>query len=199
LEAAGWPRSDDMLMDISEIRKGAKIIIDGAPCLVTEYNFVKPGKGQALYKCRVRNMINGSQWDKTWRSGEKFEKADLEEHRMQYLYTDGEEYNFMNNANYEQVALLKEAVGDAVNYLYENLELDMLFFDGRPIGLTLPNFVELEIVKSDPGIKGDTASNATKPATLSSGYVVQVPLFVNQGEWVRIDTRTGQYQERVKR
>jgi elongation factor P len=118
---------------------------------------------------------------------------------MQYLYTDGEEYHFMNNASFEQVALNKEAVGDAVNYLYENLELDMLFFDGRPIGITLPNFVELEIVKSDPGIKGDTASNATKPATLSSGYTVQVPLFVNQNEWVRVDTRTGQYTERVKR
>ncbi len=188
-----------MLMDIGEIRKGAKIIIDGDPYLVTEYNFVKPGKGQALYKCRVRNMITGAQWDKTWRSGEKFEKADLEEHRMQYLYTDGEDYHFMNNASFEQVALNKEAVGDAVNYLYENLELDMLFFDGRPIGLTLPNFVELEIVQSDPGIKGDTASNATKPATLSSGYTVQVPLFVNQNEWVRVDTRTGGYVERVKR
>jgi elongation factor P len=199
LEAASRPGSDEMLIDIGEIRKGAKIIIDGAPYVVMEYNFVKPGKGQALYKCRVRNMINGSQWDKTWRSGEKFEKADLEEHRMQYLYTDGEEYHFMNNASFEQVALNKEAVGDAVNYLYENLELDMLFFDGQPIGITLPNFVELEIVKSDPGIKGDTASNATKPATLSSGYTVQVPLFVNQNEWVRIDTRTGQYTERVKR
>jgi elongation factor P len=186
-------------MEIGEIRKGSKIVIDGDPCIVVEYQFVKPGKGQALYKCKIKNMISGSQWDKTWRSGEKFEKADLEEHRMQYLYSDGDEYHFMNNESYEQVMLNGEQVGDAVNYLYENLDIDMLFFDGNPIGLTLPNFVELEIVKSDPGIKGDTASNTTKPATMSTGYTLQVPLFVEEGEWIKIDTRSGDYVERVKR
>lgn len=188
-----------MLMEIGELRKGTKIVIDGEPYAVSEYQFVKPGKGQALYKCKVKNMITGAQLDKTWRSGEKFEKADLEQHQMQYLYTDGEQYHFMNSETYEQLALNAEQVGDAVNFLYENMEVEMLLFDGKPIGLTLPTFVELEITKSDPGIKGDTASNTTKPATVSTGYTLQVPLFIEEGEWIRIDTRNGEYVERVKR
>lgn len=188
-----------MLMDIGELRKGSKIVIDGDPCLVVEYQFVKPGKGQALYKCRIKNMTTGAQWEKTWRSGEKFEKADLEEHRVQYLYNDGEIFHFMNNESYDQFEMSAELVGDAANFLYENLNVDMLFFEGKPMDLTLPNFVELEIVQSDPGIKGDTASNTTKPATLSTGYVIQVPLFVNEGEWIKVDTRTGAYSERVKK
>jgi elongation factor P len=188
-----------MLMEIGELRKGTKIVIDGEPYAVSEYQFVKPGKGQALYKCKVKNMITGAQLDKTWRSGEKFEKADLEQHQMQYLYTDGEQYHFMNSETYEQLPLNAEQVGDAVNFLYENMEVEMLLFDGKPIGLTLPTFVELEITKSDPGIKGDTASNTTKPATVSTGYTLQVPLFIEEGEWIRIDTRNGEYVERVKR
>lgn len=187
-----------MLMEIGEMRKGTKIVIDGEPYVVSEYQFVKPGKGQALYKCKVKNMISGAQLDKTWRSGEKFEKADLEQHQMQYLYTDGEQYHFMNTETYEQLALNADQVGDAVNFLYENMEVEMLLFDGRPIGLTLPTFVELEITKSDPGIKGDTASNTTKPATVSTGYTLQVPLFLEEGEWIKIDTRSGEYVERVK-
>ncbi|MFO8071374.1 MAG: elongation factor P [Polyangia bacterium] len=186
------------MMEIGEMRKGTKIVIDGEPYVVSEYQFVKPGKGQALYKCKVKNMISGAQLDKTWRSGEKFEKADLEQHQMQYLYTDGEQYHFMNTETYEQLALNADQVGDAVNFLYENMEVEMLLFDGRPIGLTLPTFVELEITKSDPGIKGDTASNTTKPATVSTGYTLQVPLFLEEGEWIKIDTRSGEYVERVK-
>lgn len=188
-----------MQMDIGDLRKGAKLVIDGEPWTVTDYQFVKPGKGQALYKCKIKNMVTGALIDRTYRSGEKFEKADLEENRMQYLYTDGEEYHFMNTASYEQVALMRDQVGDAAAYLYENLDVDMLFFNGRPIGLTLPNFVVLKVEQSDPGIKGDTASNTTKPATMSTGYVLQVPLFVNEGEWIKIDTRTGDYVERVKK
>jgi len=188
-----------MQIDVGQLRKGSKIVWEGAPCVIAEYQFVKPGKGTALYKCKIRNMINGALWDKTWRSGDKIEKADLEEHKIQYLYTDGEEFHFMDNESYEQYALSKETVGDSSDFLYENLAVDMLFFDGAPIGLTLPNFVELQISKSDPGIKGDTASNTTKPATLSTGYVVQVPLFVSEGEWIKVDTRTGDYSERVKK
>jgi len=188
-----------MQMDVGELRKGSKLVIDGDPWVVVEYLFVKPGKGQGLYKCKLKNMVSGALVDRTYRSGEKFEKADLEENRMQFLYTDGEEYHFMNNASYEQFALPLDQVGDAVNYLYENLEVDMLFFNGQPIGLTLPNFVSLQIEKSDPGIKGDTASNTTKPATMSTGFVIQVPLFVEEGEWIKIDTRTGDYVERVKK
>lgn len=188
-----------MLVDIGELRKGSKVVFDGDPWVVTEYLFVKPGKGQALYKCKLKNMVNGTIIDRTYRSGEKFEKADLEEHRMQYLYAEGGEFHFMNNASYEQVALPEAQVGDAQHFLYENLDVDMLFYNGNPIGLTLPNFVELEITRSAPGIKGDTASNTTKPATLSTGYEVQVPLFINEGEWVKVDTRTGGYVERVKK
>jgi len=127
------------------------------------------------------------------------QKADLEEYKMQYLYSDGSEYHFMNVQTYDQVGLKAEQVGDAAHYLYENLDVNMLFFNGQPIGLTLPNFVVLKIEKSDPGIKGDTASNTTKPATLTTGYVIQVPLFVNEGEWIKLDTRTGDYVERVKK
>lgn len=185
-------------MEVGELRKGTKLVLDGDPWIVVEYLFVKPGKGQALYKCKLRNMISGVMIDRTYRSGEKFEKADLEENKMQFLYTDGD-YHFMNTDNYEQVALPADQVGDAANYLYENLDVDMLFYNGQPIGLTLPNFVVLQIEQSDPGIKGDTASNTTKPATMSTGYTAQVPLFVEEGEWIKIDTRTGAYVERVKK
>jgi elongation factor P len=188
-----------MLIDVGQLKKGSKIVQDGDPCVIAEYQFVKPGKGTALYKCKIRNMVTGALWDKTWRSGDKIEKADLDERKMQYLYTDGDDYHFMNNETYDQVALSKDQVADAVNFLYENLNVDMLFFNDNPIGLTLPNFVELQIEKSDPGIKGDTASNTTKPATLSTGYTLQVPLFVNEGEWIKVDTRTGEYSERVKK
>ena len=188
-----------MLVDIGEIRKGSKVEFEGDPWVVVDYQFVKPGKGQALYKCKMKNMVSGATVDRTYRSGEKFEKADLEENKMQFLYSDGEEYHFMNNSNYEQVALSAVQVGEAGAFLYENLEVDMLFFNGNPIGLTLPNFVVLEITQSDPGIKGDTASNTTKPATLSTGAVVQVPLFVEEGEWIKVDTRTSAYVERVKK
>jgi elongation factor P len=188
-----------MLVDIGEIRKGSKLVFDGDPWVVIEYNFVKPGKGQALYKCKMKNMVSGAIVDRTYRSGEKFEKADLEEHKMQYLYVDGDEYHFMNNDTYDQVAMRVEQLDGADAFLFENLMVDILFFNGNPIGLTLPNFVELEITQSDPGIKGDTASNTTKPATLSTGHIVQVPLFIDEGEWIKVDTRTGAYVERVKK
>ena len=185
-------------MTAGDLRKGLKIEIDGDPYLIVDFEFSKPGKGQALYRCRLRNMITGTQFDRTYRSGEKFTAADLEEQEMQYLYNDGERYHLMNMSSYEQIEMSAEGVGDASNFLIENLIVNVLLFQGRPIGLSLPNFVELKIVKSDPGIKGDTASGATKPATLETGYIIQVPLFVEEGEVVRIDTRTGSYVERVK-
>jgi elongation factor P len=188
-----------MLIDMSDLKKGSKIVMEGSPCVITEYLFVKPGKGTALYKCKIRNMITGAQWSKTWRSGDKVEKADLEERQMQYLYNDGEGYTFMNNETYDQISLTPEQVDDSINFMYENINVDMLFFNGNPIGITLPNFVELEIIESAPGVKGDTATNATKPAKLSTGYTVNVPLFVDEGEWIKVDTRTGQYSERVKK
>ena len=186
------------MYESGDLRKGLKIEIDGDPYIVTQFEFVKPGKGQALYKCKLKNMVTGSQFDRTFRSGEKFNKADLEEHEMEYLYFDGSHYCFMNTGTYEQELLTPDHVGDAKGLLKENTVCNILFFDGRPIGLTLPNFVELRIEQADPWVKGDTASGDSKPATLETGMVIQVPPFVEAGEKIRIDTRTGQYVERVK-
>lgn len=186
------------VLTASDLRKGLKLEIDGEPYIVTDFEFSKPGKGQALYRCRLKNMITGSQFDRTYRSGDKFNSADLEEQEYQFLYTQDNSYHFMNTSNYEQIELTSQTVGDAVNFLTENLVVSILLFEGRPIGISLPNFVTLRVVQSDPGIKGDTAQGATKPATLETGFVIQVPLFVEQGEALKIDTRSGTYVERVK-
>lgn len=186
------------MLESGDLRKGLKLEIDGDPYVVTQFEFVKPGKGQALYKCRLKNMLSGSQFDRTFRSGEKFKEANLEEVSMEYLYNDGESYCFMNSSNYEQEFISAEQVGDAKDLLKENTVCEVLLFEGRPIGLTLPNFVELEVVKADPWIKGDTASGDSKPATIETGAVIQVPPFIEEGQMIRIDTRTGQYVERVK-
>ena len=143
-------------------------------------------------------MISGTQFDRTFRSGEKFNPANLEEYEMEYLYADGDQYCFMNTANYEQVFVGKDQLEDVLPLLKENTVCNLQFFDNRPIGVTLPNFVELKITQTDPWVKGDTASGSTKPATLETGHVLQVPPFIEEGEVVRIDTRTGEYVERVK-
>ena len=186
------------MYESSDLRKGLKIEIDGDPYVVVQFEFVKPGKGQALYKCRLKNMISGAQFDKTYRSGEKFKEANLEEVEMEYLYYDGDSYCFMNTANYEQDFLNAEQVGEAKTLLKENTVCNVLMFEQKALGISLPNFVELTITEAEPWAKGDTAAGSTKPATLETGHVVQVPPFVNQGEKIRIDTRTGQYVERVK-
>ena len=184
--------------DSSDLRKGLKVEIDGDPYEITDFQFVKPGKGQALYKCRLKNMISGTQFDKTYRSGEKFNPADLDEQQMEYLYTDGNEYHFMNTSTYEQETVTAGQLGDSVKLLKENIICNVLLFRGRPIGVSLPNFIEMRVVKADPWVKGDTASGSSKPAELETGFVVQVPPFIEEGEKIRIDTRTGQYVERVK-
>jgi len=186
------------MLESGDLRKGLKFELDGDPYVIVQFEFVKPGKGQALYKCKLKNMLTGAQFDRTFRSGEKFKEADLEEHEMEYLYFDGESYCFMNKTNFEQEFMNVEQVGDARDFLKENTGVSMLFFDGRPIGLSLPNFVELQITQADPWAKGDTASGDSKPATLETGYVLQVPPFIEEGELIKIDTRTGQYVERVK-
>jgi elongation factor P len=186
------------MYESGDLRKGLKIEIDDEPYVIVQFEFVKPGKGQALYKCKLKNMVTGSQFERTYRSGEKFKPADLEEVQMEYLYHDGQNYCFMNNSNYEQEMLTADQVGEAVPLLKENTICDVLLFQGKPIGLTLPNFVELRITEAEPWAKGDTASGSTKPATLETGHVVQVPPFINEGELIRIDTRTGAYVERVK-
>jgi elongation factor P len=183
--------------ETSDFRKGLKILLDDQPYVIVDFQHVKPGKGNAFTRTRVKHMITGAVLEKTWKSGEKFEGADVEECAMQYLYKDGESFVFMDNTNYEQVMLPPEAVEDVKDLMPENLTVSIMFFKERAVGVTLPNFVELQITKCDPGVRGDTATNVTKPATLSTGGVVQVPLFVNEGDVIRIDTRSGNYLERV--
>ena len=186
------------MLESSDLRKGLKFELEGEPHVVVQFEFVKPGKGQALYKCKLKNMLTGAQFDKTFRSGEKFKEADLEEVEMEYLYSDGEKYCFMNTTTYDQIFLTEDQVGDAINFLKENTVCNVLLFRENPIEISLPIFVDLRIEKADPWAKGDTASGSTKPATLETGYEIQVPPFIEEGEMVRIDTRTGEYVERVK-
>jgi len=187
------------MYESGDLKKGLKIEIDGDPYVVVGFEFVKPGKGQALYKCKLKNMITGTQFDRTYRSGEKFNPANLEEQEMEYLYSDGQQYCFMNSSTYDQVFLGREQIGDDINFLKENTVCNVLLFNDQPIAVSLPNFIELEIVKSDPWVKGDTASGSNKPATLETGYELQVPPFIEEGEIIRIDTRSGEYVERVKK
>jgi elongation factor P len=186
------------MLESGDLRKGLKFELDGEPYVIVQFEFVKPGKGQALYKCKLKNMVTGVQFDRTFRSGEKFKEADLEETEMEYLYADGESYCFMNTTTYEQDFLTEDQVSDAKDFLKENTVCNVLLFEGRPIGLSLPIFINLRVEKTDPWVKGDTASGDSKPATLETGYILQVPQFVDEGQLIKIDTRTGEYVERVK-
>ena len=185
------------MYETSDIRKGLRFEMDGDPFVVVEFQFVKPGKGTAFTRTKIRNMITGAVLDRTYKSGEKLKPADTEDREMQYLYNDGD-FHFMDNNNYEQVSLDSNAVGDAANYLTENMLIEVGFFKGRSIGISLPNFVVLEVTETAPGEKGNTVTGASKTAVVSTGYSVNVPLFVNEGDQLRIDTRTGEYSERVK-
>ncbi|SDO45497.1 elongation factor P [Desulforhopalus singaporensis] len=186
------------MLNASDLRKGLKLQIDGAPYIITDFEFSKPGKGQALYRCKMRNMISGNQLVKTYRSNDKFEKAELEERKMQYLYNQNNEYHFMDTDNYEQLFLTAEQLGDNKNYLIDNMEVEVLFFESLPIDVTLPIFVNLSVTVADPWAKGDTSGNDTKPVTVETGYQLQVPPFVEEGDKIQIDTRTGEYVTRVK-
>jgi len=186
------------MYDCSDLKKGLKIEIDGDPYVIVQFDFVKPGKGQALYKCKLKNMVTGVQIDRTYRSGEKFNKANLEEQAMEFLYTDGNEFCFMNSSTYAQEFLTREQVGDNIALLKENTVCNVLLFNGTPIDITLPNFIELQVTQTDPWVKGDTATGSTKPATLETGAEINVPMFINQGEVIKVDTRDRSYSERVK-
>ncbi|RLB10806.1 MAG: elongation factor P, partial [Deltaproteobacteria bacterium] len=177
----------------SDLRKGLKIVIDNEPYIIIDFQFSKPGKGQALYKCKLKNMITGVIIDKTYRSIDTFQPADLEERKMQFLYKQDDQYCFMDMETYEQVFLTEDQVGDAKNFLIDNLEVEVLFFEGKPIGIELPNFVDIKVVKSEPWVKGDSVSSNTKPVVLETGYVIRVPTFIEEGEKIRVDTRTGEY------
>ena len=182
----------------NEFRSGLRIIIDGQPCIIVDNEFVKPGKGQAFNRVRIKNLKTGKTVDKTFKSGESVEAADVLDTEMQYLYSDGEFWHFMEPNTFEQYAADASSIGDAKDWITDGDVCGLTLWNNEPILVAAPNFVELEIVETDPGVKGDTASGGVKPATLSTGAVVRVPLFVDQNEVIKVDTRSREYVSRVK-
>lgn len=198
-DAASCGKGGGTSMDTSDIRKGLKMMVDGSPYTVVDFQFVKPGKGQAFTRVKIRNMLNGSVLERTYKSGEKLDPADVEERQFQFIYKDGEDFVFMDAGTGEQITMPGDKIGDDAQWLSDGMNVAVTLFNGNPVGVNLPAHVVLQIVSSEPGVKGDTASGATKPATLSTGAVVNVPLFVKEGEWIKVDTREGTYQERVNK
>jgi len=185
------------MYSVGDLRKGLKIEIEGVPYLVTEFSFLKPGKGQAVYTCRLKNLLTGSAMTKSYRSNESFGEPNVEEKKMRFSYKEGDDFVFVDE-NYEQVTIRAEVLGDLKFFLAEDMPVDVLFFNGQAIEITLPFFVEKKIIQTDPGLRGNTATNVMKPAKIEGDYEIQVPLFVNQGDLVRIDTRTSEYVDRVR-
>lgn len=182
----------------SEFKPGLKVMLEGDPCSILENEFVKPGKGQAFNRVKLRNLRTGRVWERTFRSGETLEAADVFDQEMDYLYTDGEFWHFMDPNTYEQLQADVNIVGEARHWLKEQDRCVLTLWNGQPLSVTPPNFVELEITETDPGVRGDTAQGGTKPATLVTGAIVKVPLFLDVGEIIRVDTRTGEYVSRAK-
>ncbi len=187
------------MIEINDIKKNSKLLIDEMPYTVVDFEHVKPGKGSAFTRCRLRNLKTGQQLERTFKSGERFEEPNLEHRSMQYLYPEGEVFTLMDNENYEQTSISRSLIGDQANFLKENMEVGVLFFDEKPISIELPIFVELPIVYTEPGFKGDTATGASKPAKLEGGNMVTVPLHLKEGDILKIDTRTGEYVEKVNK
>jgi elongation factor P len=187
------------MYDTSDIRKGLKIMMDGAPYTVVEFQFVKPGKGAAFTRTKVKNLLTGAVLERNFRSGEKFEPANVETKTMQYLYKDADSFVFMDTTSYDQVQIPDTTIGDSADFMPENINVEVLFFQDRAVGVTLPNFIEQAITEAEPGFRGDTSTGATKPAKISTGATINVPLFIGVGDIVKIDTRTGEYLERVGR
>ncbi|PYM17409.1 MAG: elongation factor P [Candidatus Rokuibacteriota bacterium] len=185
-----------MQVSTAEFKRGLKIVFDGQPYAIVDFQHVKPGKGGAFVRTKLKHLRAGRVIDNTFRAGEKVELVDFEEKHMQFLYRD-DRYHFMDTETYDQVSLSEDDVGNARLYLKENTEVDVLYIDGAPVTIELPNFAELRITRTDPGVRGDTAQGGTKPATLETGAIVQVPLFLNEGDVVKVDTRTGEYLGRV--
>jgi elongation factor P len=198
--SAGSPARETRMASYStsEFKSGLKILMDGDPCAIVENEFVKPGKGQAFNRVRIRNLKTGRVVDRTFKSGDSVEAADVTDMNMQYLYADGEFWHFMVPDTYEQYAADRHVVGDGAKWLKEGDICLVTLWNNSPLQVNPPNFVELAIVRTDPGLKGDTAAGGVKPATLETGAVVRVPLFVEQGELIRVDTRNGEYVSRVK-
>ena len=188
-----------MPVSTAEFRTGLKIEIDGDPYVIVDFQHVKPGKGGAFVRTKIKSLKSGNVIDRTYRSGEKVDTPQLEEKTMQYLYAADKDRVFMDTSSYEQVSLNEKQLGDSINYLKENMEIKVLYHKGQPINIDIPMFVELAIAKTDPGVRGDTASGGSKPATVESGAVVKVPFYLNEGDIIKIDTRTGTFIERVKK
>jgi len=182
----------------ADFRKGLKIEFEGAPYVIVDFLHVKPGKGGAFVRTKIKNLVTGRVLDQTFRSGERVKRPDLMEREMQYLYREGDDFYLMDNETFEQIVLTAEQMGEAALFLTDNLNVKVLFFNKNPVAVELPTFVELTVTQTEPGVRGDTASGGSKPATLESGAVIQVPLFINEGDRVKVDTRTGTYIERVK-
>ena len=183
--------------DTSQFKNGLKLELDGHPFTIVYFQHVKPGKGGAFVRTKLKNLLNGRVVDRTFRSGEKAQLADIEEKTMQYLYHDGENIVFMDETTFDQIPISDDVIGDQIEFLMENMSVDVLFWKGKPVNMQLPNYIEAKVVRSDPGIKGDTSSGASKPATLECGATINVPLFIKEGDVLRVDTRTREYSERV--
>lgn len=186
------------MYDTTDIKKGLIVEIDDYPYVVTGFQFVNPGKGSAFFRTKLKNMLTGAVLDKTYKSGEKLQPADIEEWDMEYIFNSGSSYTFMDVETYEQIEIPLEKIEDEAGFLLENTVVRVLFYRGEPMGITLPTFVELEIAETGPSEKGNTVTSSYKPATVSSGGTIQVPMFLKEGEVVKIDTRDKSYVERVK-
>ncbi len=185
------------MISTNDFRTGLTIEVDGDVYQVVEFQHVKPGKGAAFVRSKLKNLRTGAVIEKTLGAGEKIPRARIDRKEFQYLYSDGKVYNFMDMETYDQFSMTVDQLGDAVKYMKEDMVLNILMYQDKPIGVDLPNFVELAVVETSPGIKGDTASGGSKPATLETGYVIQVPFFINIGDILQVDTRTGQYIKRA--
>lgn len=185
------------MYDTSDIRKGLKVLMDGNPYTVVEFQFVKPGKGAAFTRTKFKNLLTGAVVERNIRSGEKLEPANVDQKDMQFLYKEGTDLVFMDQVSYEQVTVSGDLIGEAVDLMKDNLPCTVLFFNERPVDVTLPTFVFLEVTASEPGVRGDTSGNVQKPATVETGASISVPLFIRIGDTIKIDTRTHEYVERV--
>ena len=187
------------MYQLGDFKRGMKVLYENDPFTVVDFQHVKPGKGNQFTRARLRNLLTGQNRDFTFKQGEKFGVPDLNHQEMSFLYKDDSGFNFMNQTSFEQVTLNEDDVGDAKNYLIESTECVIMNFNGRPIGVDVPNAVNLKVTTTDPNFKGNTVTGATKPATLETGHVVQVPMHINEGDVLRVDTRTGEYVERVNK
>jgi elongation factor P len=187
------------MYDTSDIRKGLKVLIDGNPYNVVEFQFIKPGKGAAFTRTKFKNLLTGAVIERNIRSGEKLEPANVEEREMQFLYREGEDLVFMDQKSYEQVSIGADMVGESADLMKDNLPCSVLFFNERPVDVTLPTFVFLEVTASEPGVRGDTSGNVQKSAKVETGADISVPLFINVGDQIKIDTRTHAYVERINK